>query len=131
MASYNEGIRAFVAGTDLMKGRRVKVSTDGTAVYAAEGEVGDGVTMYAVKAGESLAVRLFGCSGTVELAAGGAFGVAAEVYAAPDGKVRALPAVPGDYVKVGKAIESATADGDIVEVFPHPGLMGTIETVGA
>ncbi|UIJ36884.1 DUF2190 family protein [Desulfobaculum bizertense] len=128
MATYNEGIRAFPANTDLAQARRISLLASGKAGYAGADDSGEGYSIYGVKAEDSVAVRLYS-SGTVEATAAGAFTVGAKVYAAAEGKVQALPAKAGSYVCIGKAIEAATADGDIVEIYPHPALLGQTETV--
>jgi len=128
MATYNEGIRAFAAETDLSQARRIQLLPSGEAAYAGAGELGEGLSMYGVKAGDSVAVRLFG-SGTEMATAAGPFALGERLFAAPDGKVQGLPAEAGEYLCVGKAVEAANADGDIVEIYPHPGLLGATETV--
>jgi len=129
VASFNEGIRAFEAAEALEQARRVKINSDGKVEYADADAVGDGVVLYAVDSGDSVAVRMFNTSGTFEIAAAGAFSSAAAVYAAADDKVQALPEAAGTYLQVGRAVEAATADGDIVEFYPAPDAIGASATV--
>ena len=77
-----------------------------------------GCSLLNVKSGENQSVDPINRGGTIEMTAAGAISVDAEVYAAADGKVQALPAGAGTYRRIGLAIEAATADGDIIEVLP-------------
>ena len=71
----------------------------------------DGTAEYAVASGALVAIKLRNADGTHEIAAAGAFDVDATLYGAADGKVD--DATSGS--AIGKAVEAALADGDIVE----------------
>ena len=79
-----------------------------------------GVAEFAAAAdGDLVTVRLINGPGTFEMIAAGAITSGVDVYAAADGKIQALPADAGTYRRIGKALEAATADGDIIEVLPY------------
>ncbi len=91
---WNEGIKTFIAGADLEAKRRVKIASGTTqippeVVHAGAGEAFIGVTEYAVKSGEPLAVRLKSASGTfeVECAVGTAIAPGTTLYGAADGRL--------------------------------------------
>ena len=113
---YNPGTRTFTAGEALENKRRVKIKNGTTTTppeveYADAGEQHIGVTEYAVASGDLVAIKLRNADGTHEITAAGAFDVDATLYGAADGKVD--DAASGS--AIGKAVEAATADGDIVE----------------
>lgn len=112
--------RTFTAGAAVSGKRLVKLSS-GKVVHNTATATDDpiGVSHYGVADTESVAVRLINDNGTFEVTAAGAFAVDADVYAAADGKVQALPVGAGTYRRIGKAIEAAAADGDIVEILPY------------
>ena len=68
-----------------------------------------------------VSIDLLGTVGTVEVAAAGVISSGSEVYQAADGKVQALPATPGTYRRVGVALEAASGDGSIIEIYPRCG----------
>lgn len=70
-------------------------------------------------AGDFAAVQFLKDDGTVPLEAAGAVTQNADVYAAADGKVQALPSVAGDYRKIGIALQAASGDGSVIEVLPY------------
>lgn len=117
--AYNEGLKAFEAGADVGAHRLVKLSS-GEVIHNTATATDDpiGVTELAADNGENVTVRLINCPGTFEIEAAGAITQDAEVYAAADGKVQALPAVAATYRRIGIAIEAATADGDVIEILP-------------
>lgn len=108
------------AGAAVASKRLVKLSS-GTMVYNTETETDNpiGATEYATASGENGSVRLLSEAGTLELTASGAISQDADVYAADDGEIQALPTAAGTYRKVGIAMEAATADGDIIQVLPY------------
>lgn len=113
---YNPGSPTFTAGEALANKRRVKIKNGTTksppeVEYADAGEQHIGVTEYAVASGALVAIKLRNADGTHEIAAAGAFDVDATLYGAADGKVD--DATSGS--AIGKAVEAALADGDIVE----------------
>jgi len=68
--------------------------------------------------GDDVAVRFLG-DDSLEVTAAGAFDAGVDLFAADDGKVQALPVAAGTYRRVGKSLEDATADGDIIEFLPY------------
>lgn len=117
---YNEGIFTKDAGAALGAARLVKLSS-GDVVHntVTSTDRPIGITQYEVALGDPVAVKALNYPGGQEITAAGAFSEGAEVYAAADGKVSALPAGAGDYLLVGQALEEATADGDIVHFLPY------------
>jgi hypothetical protein len=68
-------------------------------------------------ADESAAVHLLGSyPGSITMVASEAITAGERVFAAASGKVSDLPAAAADYFCVGTALESASADGDEIEV---------------
>lgn len=120
MARFNE-TRAFTAGTDLAAKLLVKLST--TTVIANTAAATDdpiGVTAVNVLSGNPVAVDFIGMpDDSIEIMAAGAFNAGDDVFAAAGGKVQGLPVGAGTYRRIGKALEAATADGDIVEILPY------------
>lgn len=113
---FNPGIITFKAGEALAEKRRIKIKNGTTTSppeveYADAGEQHIGVTEYGVASGELISVKLRNADGSHEITAAGAFDVDATLYGAADGKVD--DAASGS--AIGKAIEAATADGDIIE----------------
>ena len=114
------GKMTFVAGAAVAARRLVKLAgREAVHNTAAAADEPVGISEYAVEQGGAMAVRLLSDAGTFEATAAGAFAAGDDVYAADNGKVQALPVAAGDYHKVGKALEEATADGDIVEILPY------------
>ena len=116
MASYNEKIRAFTSAEVLAADRLVRLNgAANTVVYADAGEQAIGTVEKAIDtSGDIVSVRLINVGGSRRMVAAGAFTVGDLVYAADDGKV-------DDVVRgrpIGYALESPTADGDVVEVMP-------------
>ena len=75
------------------------------------------ITDEAAAAGDPVNVALFGSAGSTHLmVASEAITAGAKVYTAAAGKVQNEPAVAGTYYQVGKALEAATADGDVIEI---------------
>lgn len=114
------GIRTFITGAAVSAKRLMKLSS-GEVVHNTATATDDpiGVSCYAGADGDAIGVRLINDAGTFEVTAAGAIDADADVYAADDGKVQALPAAAGTYRRIGKAIEAATADGDIIEILPY------------
>lgn len=118
--SYNEKNFTFLSAAILAAYRLVKLSS-GEAVYntAANTDRPVGITEYAVGDAENISVRALNLSGSYPITAAGVFSSGDDLFAAADGKVQALPAGAGTYLRVGLALEDATADGDIVEFMPY------------
>jgi len=99
---------------------------EATATYVPIGviQAGDN-SSYVV--GSEVAVQDFKAGGTQKVEAAGAIVDGAFIYAAADGRVQALPAAAGTYLRVGIAFEAATGAGSIFEAWLDPS--GTTETV--
>lgn len=114
MSQQNEGgIKAFTAGADLEAFRRVKLSSgSGTQVeYAGAGENHIGVTQEKKLSGEFISVGLKHPGRTFKATASEALSAGASIYGALNGKVK--DTAEGSIL--GKALEEATADGDVIE----------------
>lgn len=109
------GSKGFVAGEALATCRRVRLhaSTAGVVVYSDADEECQGVTAGAAANAEHVTVNFLG-GRTHRCTASGAISANADIYSAADGKVSASGAGSGSAV-VGKALEAALADGDIIE----------------
>lgn len=110
--------KGFASGAALSAFRRVKLSS-GVLQYAGAAEMGIGTIDEATFADTNYssgytnaAVRLWTAQGTRKMVAAGAIAAGADVWAAASGKVNDVAS--GTYV--GKALEAATADGDVIEV---------------
>jgi hypothetical protein len=125
----NEGFPSFIANGALAARRHVKLSA-GTVTappqveYAGAGELGIGITQYAVADGESVGVKLWGSPGTFEVTASKAIAEAATLYAAASGKIS--DAAVG--TAVGTALEAGATDS-IMEIIRSPFLATTAATV--
>jgi len=118
MSQHVEGPRkTFKAGTALEAFRRVKI-TDATTSpktvgYAGAGDQCIGVTERYHASGADCAIYLANAQGTRKMMASEAITGGNVIYAAANGKIAAT----GTVVE-GKALETVTADGDILEVLP-------------
>ena len=120
MSQYNESPTfGNAAGAALAKHRRVKIAS-GLLQYAGASDVADGVLENATFADDNAAsgysdgtVRFINATGTVRMVASEAITAGNVCYAAANGKVAA-----SGTILAGKAKESATADGDVIEVMP-------------
>ena len=115
MAQMVEGnTKAFTAAEALATRCRVMLNSSGNILYADAGHEAIGVTEAAIASGDDGLVRLRTAAGTRKMTAAGAFSINDVIYAADDGRIDDDPAG----VLVGRAIEAATAAGDIVEILP-------------
>ena len=80
---------------------------------------------YAV--GSEVSIQDFKAGGTQKVTAAGAIVDGSYIYAAAAGRVQALPAAAGTYLRVGTAFEAASGAGSIFEALLDPS--GTTETV--
>ncbi|WP_319525676.1 DUF2190 family protein [uncultured Desulfosarcina sp.] len=108
------------AGADLANHRLIKMS-GGKAVYntATSTDNPIGVSKLNAKNGEDISAHPMNKEGTTEITAAGAIGQGAEVFAAAEGKIQALPASAGDYRRIGLAMSAASGDGSIIEILPY------------
>ena len=117
--SWNEGVKTFTAGADIEARRRVKLKSGTTATppeveHAGAGEDFIGVTEYAVKSGQSVAVRLKNSPGTFEVEAtvGTAISIGTMLYGSANGTLS--DATSGS--AQATALEAAAASGQHIEV---------------
>lgn len=118
----NNGLKAFLGavGVTALAYRVMSLEPDNTVQHHDGDSASVAIGFTEVKQLDSyVGVRLRNCSGTVELTAAGAVALGEEVVAAADGKIVALPAAAGDYLILGTALDTATADGDIIEILPY------------
>ncbi len=120
--SWNEGAKAFIAGADIEARRRVKLKSGTTTtppevVHAGAGEDFIGVSEYAVKSGQSLAVRLANSPGTqeVEATVTTAIAVGTTLYGAANGTL-GDDDNGGAYTAQATALSAAAATGQHIEV---------------
>jgi hypothetical protein len=121
----------FSADVELAQKLRVKLKTSTTTEppevdIAGVGVIGVGINDYLVAAGKDCAVEPYNKSGTLEMVANGAISTGEEVYPAADGKISTTPAGGA----LGKAMEAATADEDIIEILVYPDPTSTQGTPG-
>lgn len=113
MSQQSNSPMAELAGEALAVFRFVKINgTSRELVYADAADLGIGVVQEAVADTIAACVREVHNGGSFKVTAAGAFAVGDYLYHAADGKVSAVPAGP----RIGRALEAATADGDIVEM---------------
>jgi hypothetical protein len=105
--------RSFTAGAALGRFLRVKLTSGKLALAGATDRDLGTIEEAAFADGDLRRVRLASSDGTVKMVAAASFSAGAVLYAAANGKVTG--AVGG--VVVGVALEAATADNDIIEVF--------------
>lgn len=110
------GIKTFIATTDLVAFRRVKLTAGGATnvEYAGAGEAYIGYTVTDVKLGNPIGVALKSTGRTFKAVAAEALAAGASLYGAANGKVQ--DTVAGSIQNT--ALEAATADGDVIEVLP-------------
>jgi hypothetical protein len=117
MATINDGADSFVAASSsgVAANVRVKLNSARKLEVAAAADREIGVTDYKTKNGEEIVkVHLSNGSGSLEVVAGGAVSPGQIVKRSADGKV----ATNGAGSDFGIAFGSATADGDVIEVYP-------------
>lgn len=129
-AKFTEGPVTFTAGEELAAHRRVKLKSGSTTTpleveYADAGEDFIGITMDNAEDGDLIAIAPLCREGTFLVTAAGTFSAMADIYGAADGKVDDTASGTAYF----KALEAATAAGDIVEVILHPGVSTTAATV--
>lgn len=118
----NKSPKTFEAGAAVSKYRLVKFDSNMDVVHNTATATDDpvGVSKNAAEvAGDYVTTGFLNEPGTQELEASGAISADADVFAAADGKIQALPASAGDYRKIGKALKAASGNGSIIEVLPY------------
>lgn len=114
-----KGFSLVAAAAQVIK--RLVKQASGQAAYqtATATDVPVGVTQLNVASGEVQSVKALNEGGSVEIEAAGAITREADVYAAADGRIQALPAGAGTYRKIGMAMEAASGAGSVIEVLPY------------
>jgi len=119
MARY-ECLRPYIAGIGGVLAKRLVQLSGETVIHNTAAATDDaiGVTEFSADVDLDVTVCHLG-DDTLEITAATAFAAGVDVFAAADGKVQVLPVAGGTYRRVGKSLEAATADGDIVEILPY------------
>ena len=121
----------FIANVELAQKLRVAIVT-GTVTSPPEvgiagvGDAGIGINDYLTAITDVCAVEPLNKSGTLEMVANGVIAEGADVFPAAAGKCSATAAGGA----LGKAMEAATADGDIIEVLVYPNPIQIMNTPG-
>lgn len=115
-----DGTKTFIADEAIAQYARVKFDSDGRVTTAGLADQDIGVAMLAAAAaGDAIPVKFRNAPGTVPMIAIEALAVGALVYTEASGKIQDTAASTA-YL-VGRALEAATADGDIIEVVRFDG----------
>jgi len=127
MAQYTDsGVKAFTSGESLEPNRRVKFNSSRQVVYADADDVGIGITRgdEACTSGAPVTVALWSKGGTFKVEVAGAVTANDILYCKDDGE---FDDDNGYGPGCMKALETATADGDIIEaVYIGPKTSGLI-----
>jgi hypothetical protein len=119
MASYVVGpTRSFTAGAAIGQHLRVSLSAGKLAAAGANTQDIGTLVEASFADGDVRAVHLANAQGTCKMVASAAVTAGALVYAAASGKVSATKTS----ILIGRALEAATNDGDIIEVMRFDGL---------
>lgn len=107
--------KTFIADEAIAVHLRVKLDSDGRVTVAGltDKDIGTAVTP-AFAAGDPISVRLRTASGTHKMVAIEAITVGSRLYTEANGKVQDTAASTS--FQIGTALETASADGDIIEV---------------
>jgi Uncharacterized conserved protein (DUF2190) len=126
------GIKAFTCAADMVPYRRVKLDGSGNVVYAGANEPAIGIVQPgdSMTNGSIVSVRLMNDRGTFKMMAGAAITQFAVVYGLANGKIDDTAGSSDTGSPIGVALESATADGDIIEVLPLPSAQGVRFVMG-
>lgn len=117
MSQINEGpTKTFTAGAAIGKHILVKLSSGKLAVAGLGEEFLGTLEDASFADGDLRAVRLRSAQGTLKAVASGAFSAGAVVYGRAAGKVDDISTTSA--IRLGIALEAATAANDIVEVLP-------------
>lgn len=125
-AKWTEGPLTFTAGAELAAYKRVKLKTASTTTpleveLAGTGEDFIGITQDTAENGDLITVAPLCREGTFLVEANEAFSALADLYGAASGRVADTSSGTAYF----KALEAATAQGDIVEAILHPGVSTT------
>jgi len=121
----------FIANVELAQKLRVAIVSGTTTSppnvgIAGVGDAGIGINDYLTAITDKCAVEPLNKSGTLEMVADGTIAEGADVFPAASGKCSATAAGGA----LGKAMEAATADGDIIEVLVYPSPLSVQNTPG-
>lgn len=118
MSSYFEGNGTFTTSAAVSAFRGVTLGTDRTVAASATAVVPLGFTTVDADSGDPVTVRFLNSNGTIKVSLTGAPVTANDiVFAASSGQVCRT----GGTVTVGRALESATSNGAIIEIQPFRG----------
>lgn len=110
---FDTNTRPFTAAGTIAQYARVLVGSGGTITAAVLADQEIGIAMERAASGDVIPVKLRNSAGTHKAIAAAAITRGAAVYSAAAGKVSV--SATGAY-QLGKALEAATADGDIIEI---------------
>jgi len=111
---FDSGTIPMTADAAIAQFARVIFEADGRCVTAGVAQVGDGIAQTAaLAAGDVISVKTWNSSGTFKMIAIEALAVASPLYTEASGKVQDTAASTS--FLFAKALEAATADGDIIE----------------
>ena len=111
---FDTGCVPMTADAAIAQYARVIFEADGKCVTAGLTEIGDGIAQTAAFAsGDVIDVKLWNSGGTFKMIAVEALAAAATLYTEASGKVQDTAASTS--FKFAKALEAATADGDVIE----------------
>ena len=111
---FDSGCVPMTADAAIAQFARVIFESDGRCVTAGITEIGDGIAQTpALAAGDVISVKVWNSGGTFKMIAVEASAVAANLYTEASGKVQDTAASTS--FLFAKALEAATADGDIIE----------------
>jgi len=111
---FDNGVVPMTADAAITQYARVKFEADGKVVTAGLTDIGDGIAQTAAFAsGDVIDVKLWNSGGTFKMIAGEALAAAADLYTEASGKVQDTAASTS--FKFARALEAATADGDVIE----------------
>jgi len=111
---FDTGCVPMEADAAIAQYARVILEADGKCVTAGIAQIGDGIAQTAAfSAGDVIDVKLWNSSGTFKMIAIEASAVGANLYTEAAGKVQDTGASTS--FLFAKALEAATADGDVIE----------------
>lgn len=116
------GVRTYFADAAITnRNLLVKIGSDADHIaLAGTADIGIGFAIDQADAAEDpVAVNLLGAAGgTVLGVAAAAITAGDQLVSAANGQVRTLPATTGTYYIVGRAIQAAAAQGDVLQIAP-------------
>lgn len=117
MSVTNQGAKTLNSAAAINIYERVILDSNGKWALAGAADKALGVALETVTAADKpLSAVLLNGAGTVKMKAGVAISVGALVYSAASGKI----GVTGTNKLEGRAVDAASADGDIIEIMVMP-----------